>query len=270
MAPDVAVGSGSPFERYVFNIAPRFTSADPSAVKPFLAARRDQMERISLRSAAVTPGRTNDSAFAAIVIDRDANDVGQQSLLGKVGINCAERSIYALVIESVLRAPSAPPLCPVPRSHGDAILACSAHGANAPTSLTSGLRLHLPPAAPQACAAGWVSRNLATTLERFNAGASGTFATLFAKRGAFRPDVASNVLSTRAQVSATAAVRYRIGEGWTAKTLGYVRRLSTAPGIRIRLRVVVTRVQEQIGARTFSVDLNCAKRTILRWVPAGT
>ena len=66
-----------------------------------------------------------------------------------------------------------------------------------------------------------------------------------------------------------AAARYRIGEGWTAQSLSYVRRLSTAPGIRIRLRVAVTRAGEQTGARTFAVDIDCAKRTILRWAAAG-
>lgn len=269
LAPDDAAGSASPFERYVFNITPGFASTDRSAVQPFLAARRAQSERISLRSAAVTPGRTSDSAFAAIVIDRDADDVGHQSLLGKVGVNCSERSIYALVIESVVRVPSAPPLCPVPRSPGDAILACSAHGPNAPTRM-SALRLHLPAAVARTCAAAQVSRRMAVALGGFNTGASATFAALFAGSGVFRPDAIGTPVSTRARISATAATRYRMGEGWTAQTLSYVRRLSNAPGIRLRLRVSVTLAQEQTGARTFTVDINCATRTILRWASAGT
>lgn len=106
-------------------------------------------------------------------------------------------------------------------------------------------------------------------LEGFNTGAGATFAALFAGSGVFRPDAIGTPVSTRARISATAATRYRMGEGWTAQTLSYVRRLSNAPGIRLRLRVFVTRAQEQTGARTFTVDINCAKRTILRWASAG-
>ena len=177
-----------------------------------------------------------------------------------------DAATYTVVSE----APSAPPLCPVPSSQRGCNPCLFGARRQRPYQPHVGAPTPSPTGSTSGVCCGVGLAESGDNTRTLQCRASGTFATLFAKRGAFRPDVASNVVSTRAQVSATAAVRYRIGEGWTAKTLGYVRRLSTAPGIRIRLRVVVTRAHEQIGARTFSVDLNCAKRTILRWVPAGT
>lgn len=270
LAPARSDGSDAPFERYVFNIAPRFSTTDRSAVPEFLVARHAQGERIALRSAAVSRGRTDDTAFAAILIDRDAADVGHQSLLGKVGVNCSERSISALVVESVLRTPDAPQVCPVPRPNTEAIIACSTRGANA-VAMAPGLRLRMPSTVTRHCTGWGIPRTVAAELERFNTGASAAFAALFAARSSFRPDSSSAALATARAIGATAAARYRAGEGWTGESLTVVRApLPTRSRIRIRLRVAVTRALEPAGGRSFALDLDCGNRKILRWAPVGS